>query len=137
MGAGFAIAPSVAGQSGDLVDSANGGLQQLQDYVQRTRFVSAAQIDDGLQRLQEQITGSASSIASGVLTGVSAVTNGLITLIITLILTFLFLLLLIAAIVVAVVLIMGQSGGPTTRDFSGGVRQTLQDLRDAIDDNTK
>ena len=91
VGAGFAIAPSVAGQSGDLVDSANGGLQQLQDYVQRTKFVSAAQIDDGLQKLQEQITGSASSIASGVLTGVSAVTNGLITFIVTLILTFLFL----------------------------------------------
>ncbi|KQT94490.1 hypothetical protein ASG49_06365 [Marmoricola sp. Leaf446] len=89
--AGFLIAPSVAGQSGDIVKSTNAGLQKLQDYVQGLDFVSSAQIDNGLQKLQEQISGSASSIASGVLTGVSAVTNGLITLIITLILTFLFL----------------------------------------------
>ncbi|ROR90537.1 AI-2E family transporter [Nocardioides aurantiacus] len=89
--AGFAIAPSVVGQSEDIVKSTNAGLQKLQDYVQGLDFVSSAQIDNGLQRLQEQISGSASSIASGVITGVSAVTNGLITLVITLILTFMFL----------------------------------------------
>lgn len=91
IGAGFAIAPSVSGQSGDLVDSANQGIQKVQDWVQRTDFVTTAQIDAGLQGLQEKLTGSAGSIASGVLTGVSAVTNGLVTLVITLILTFLFL----------------------------------------------
>ncbi|SDR90529.1 Predicted PurR-regulated permease PerM [Nocardioides scoriae] len=91
VGAGFAIAPSVAGQSGDIVKSANQGIQQLQDWVQNTDFISKAQIDAGLQGLQEKVTGSASSIASGVLTGVSAVTNGLVTLVITLILSFLFL----------------------------------------------
>lgn len=89
--AGFAIAPSVVGQSEDIVKSTNAGLQKLQDYVQGLDFVSSAQIDNGLQKLQEQISGSASSIASGVITGVSAVTNGLITLVITLILTFMFL----------------------------------------------
>ena len=91
IGAGFAIAPSVSGQSGDLVDSANQGIQKVQDWVQRTDFITTAQIDAGLQGLQEKLTGSAGSIASGVLTGVSAVTNGLVTLVITLILTFLFL----------------------------------------------
>ncbi len=89
--AGFAIAPSVVGQSEDIVKSTNAGLQKLQDYVQGLDFVSSVQIDNGLQKLQEQISGSASSIASGVITGVSAVTNGLITLVITLILTFMFL----------------------------------------------
>ena len=91
IGAGFAIAPSVSGQSGDLVDSANQGIQKVQDWVQKTDFITTAQIDAGLQGLQEKLTGSAGSIASGVLTGVSAVTNGLVTLVITLILTFLFL----------------------------------------------
>ena len=91
VGAGFAIAPSVSGQSGDLVDSANQGIQKVQDWVQQTDFITTAQIDAGLQGLQEKLTGSAGSIASGVLTGVSAVTNGLVTLVITLILTFLFL----------------------------------------------
>ncbi len=91
IGAGFAIAPSVSGQSGDLVDSANQGIQQVQDWVQRTDFITTDQIDAGLQGLQEKLTGSAGSIASGVLTGVSVVTNSLVTLVITLILTFLFL----------------------------------------------
>ena len=89
--AGFAISSSVAGQSGEIVDSANQGLQKLQDSVQSSSFVSKAQIDAGLQGLQEKLTGSAGSIANGVLSGVSALTNGVVTLVITLILTFLFL----------------------------------------------
>lgn len=88
---GFTIAPSVASQSGDLVDSANGGLQQLQDWVQDSSFVSKEQLDSGLQGLQEKLSGSAGTIATGVLTGVSAVTNGLINLVLILILSFLFL----------------------------------------------
>ncbi|NYL41740.1 AI-2E family transporter, partial [Salmonella enterica] len=50
VGAGFAIAPSVAGQSEDIVKSTNAGLQKLQDYVQGLDFISAAQIDAGLQK---------------------------------------------------------------------------------------
>lgn len=88
---GFTIAPSVAAQSGDLVDSANKGLQQLQDWIQETDFVSKEQIDSGLQGLQERLSGSAGTIASGVLTGVSAVTNGVVNLVLILILSFLFL----------------------------------------------
>ncbi|MCW2818009.1 MAG: pheromone autoinducer 2 transporter [Marmoricola sp.] len=91
VGVGFAIAPSVSGQSSDLVTSANKGLQQVQDWVQSSSFVSKKQIDAGLQGLQEKLSGSAGSIASGVLTGVSALTNGVVTLVITLILSFLFL----------------------------------------------
>ncbi|MCW2866854.1 MAG: pheromone autoinducer 2 transporter [Marmoricola sp.] len=91
VGVGFAIAPSVSGQSSDLVTSANQGLQKVQDWVQSSSFVSKSQIDAALQGLQEKLSGSAGSIASGVLTGVSAVTNGVVTLVITLILSFLFL----------------------------------------------
>lgn len=88
---GFTIAPSVASQGGDLVNSANAGLQQLQDWVQDSNFVSKEQVDAGLQGLQEKLTGSAGTIASGVLTGVSAVTNGVVNLVLILILSFLFL----------------------------------------------
>ncbi len=91
VGAGFAISSSVAGQSSEIVDSANQGLQKVQDWVQSSSFVSKAQIDAALQGLQQKLTGSAGSIASGVLNGVSAVTNGVVTLVISLILTFLFL----------------------------------------------
>ena len=90
VGAGFGISSSVAGQSAEIADSASKGLQKVQDWVQNSSFVSKAQIDAGLQGLQEKLSGSAGSIASGVLTGVSAVTNGVVTLVITLILTFLF-----------------------------------------------
>jgi predicted PurR-regulated permease PerM len=89
--AGFIIAPQVAGQSGQIASDVNSGLQQLQAYVQDSSFVSANQLDQALQGLQEFVTGSASSIASGVIVGVTAVTNAFITLVLSLILTFLFL----------------------------------------------
>ena len=92
VGAGFAIAPSVSGQSGDLVDSANEGLQKVQDWVQADRLRHHGPDRRGpAGPAGEADRQRAGSIASGVLTGVSAVTNGLVTLVITLILTFLFL----------------------------------------------
>ncbi|SEC92684.1 Predicted PurR-regulated permease PerM [Nocardioides exalbidus] len=90
VGVGYTIAPSVASQGGDIVDSASEGLQHVQDWVQSSDFVSKEQIDAGLQGLQEKLTGSAGTIASGVLVGVSAITNGLVNLVLVLILTFLF-----------------------------------------------
>jgi len=88
---GFAIAPSVAGQSDEIVSDTTGGLQRLQDYVQGSDFVSKEQIDSGLQGLQSQVKDSAGGIASGVLVGVSAVGSATITLVVSLILVFLFL----------------------------------------------
>lgn len=89
--AGFIIAPQVAGQSGQIAEDVNSGLQQLQAYIQDSDFVSANQLDQTLEGLQQFVTGSASSIASGVIVGVTAVTNAFITLLLSLILTFLFL----------------------------------------------
>lgn len=91
VGFGFAIAPSVAGQSDAIVSDTAAGLQRLQDWVKDSDFVSASQLEDALQGLQDKVTGSAGSIATGVLAGITAVGNAGITLVITLILTFLFL----------------------------------------------
>lgn len=91
VGVGFAIAPSVGGQSDDIVSDTAAGLQRLQDWVQDSDFVSASQVEGALQGLQDKVKGSAATIASGVLVGVSAVGNAGITVIISLILTFLFL----------------------------------------------
>lgn len=88
---GFAIAPSVAGQAGDIATDATAGLQTVQDWVQRSDFVTSDQIDQALQSAQEQLSSSSSAIASGVLTGVGAVSSGLVTTLLTLILVFLFL----------------------------------------------
>lgn len=90
VGLGFAIAPAVSGQVDDIASDAGAGLQDVQDWVQRQEFVSRDQVDAGIQSLQEQLSGSGSSIASGVLTGVGAATSGVVTTVITLILTFLF-----------------------------------------------
>ncbi|WP_084596970.1 AI-2E family transporter [Nocardioides aequoreus] len=91
VGAGFAITPQIAGQSGEIARDVNQGLQQLQEWVQTTDFITADQIDSALQGLQDYVTGSASQIAGGVIVGVTAVTNALVTLVLSLILTFLLL----------------------------------------------
>jgi eukaryotic-like serine/threonine-protein kinase len=50
---------------------------------------------------------------------------------------FVLLLLIVAALVAGGLYLANQSGGTSTRSFSGGVQSTLDDLRDAITDNTK
>ncbi|SDC18791.1 AI-2E family transporter [Nocardioides lianchengensis] len=88
---GFALAPLVAGQAGDIVDDATAGLQKLQDWVQSSDFVTRDQVDAGIQALQDRISSSGDQIAGGVLTGVGAATNAVVTTVVTLVLTFLFL----------------------------------------------
>ena len=88
---GFAIAPSVAGQSGAIISDTAKGLQHLQQWVQDSDFVSKDQIDTTLQQAQDKLKGSAGEIANGVLSGVAVVGNLGITLVVSLILTFLFL----------------------------------------------
>lgn len=87
----FAFAPSVAGQSDDIVTGTSDGLQQIQDWVQGSDLISSNQVDAAMDGLQDRLQSSAGSIADGVLIGVNAVTSVLVTLVITLILTFLFL----------------------------------------------
>jgi putative heme transporter len=91
VGLGFLLAPAVAGQSGDIVDDATEGLQQLQDWVQSSDFLTKDQIDSGIQSLQEKLSGSGGAIASGVLSGVGVVGNLVVTAVVTLVLVFLFL----------------------------------------------
>jgi predicted PurR-regulated permease PerM len=91
VGAGFAIAPSIAGQVDDIAKDASSGLQEVQDWVQESNIVTEDQLEGAIQGLQQRITDSASSIASGVVVGVGAVGSALVTLLVTLILTFLFL----------------------------------------------
>ncbi len=91
VGIGFALAPSVAGQSGDIASDASTGLQKIQDWVQDSGFFTSDQLDTAIQAAQDRLQSSAGSIASGVLTGVGAVTSAVINIVITLMLTFFFL----------------------------------------------
>lgn len=88
---GVLLAPSVGGQTGDIISDTVKGLERLQHWVQDSNFVSKAQVDAALQGLQDKIGESSTDIASGVLVGVSAVTSAIVTMVVTLILTFLFL----------------------------------------------
>jgi predicted PurR-regulated permease PerM len=91
VGVGFAIAPSVAGQSGQIASDTAGGIQRLQEWIQDSGLVSRNQLDNALEGLQGKVKESVGSIASGALTGVAAVGNATITLVLSLVLTFLFL----------------------------------------------
>lgn len=91
IGVGFLIAPSVAGQSGEIVEDTSAGLQQLQDWVQESEFVTAGQIDSLIQQVQDLLGTNGSTIANGVLTGLGAVGSGLVTVVLAIVLTFLFL----------------------------------------------
>ncbi len=91
VGLGFVIAPSVAGQAGDIAADAARGIQQIQDWMQERGLFNADQVNQALESIQERLTASATVIASGVLTTVGAVTSAGITFVIAMILTFFFL----------------------------------------------
>lgn len=86
-----AIAPSVTGQWGAIVDDATEGADQLRAWAVERDLVSQAQLDDALAQATDRLRDSAGSIASGALATANAVTSGLVTLALTLVLTFLFL----------------------------------------------
>jgi putative heme transporter len=91
IGSGVALAPSVADQADDIATDASGGLQELQDWVQRNDLVTEQQIEDGIQAAQERLASSADAIAGGVVGGLGAIGSGVVTLVLTLLLTFFFL----------------------------------------------
>jgi len=88
---GFLLAPSVASEWDDIRDSAAGGIQTLQDYVQDSDFVTQDQIDSGLQAVQDRLQANGGALASGLLSGFAQAGSFLVTLVVTLILVFLFL----------------------------------------------
>lgn len=87
----YLLAPQVAGQSNDIVDSAVSGVGEIRSWLQDGPLqVSDGQITQGFETVQDELAARASDISSGVITGISAVTNVLINLVLMLILTFLF-----------------------------------------------
>ncbi len=85
------LAPSVAGQLGDIATQATLGLQQLQAYIVEPPLnLNDAQVDAAVAQITERLQGSASALASSVLAGVSAVGSGLVTALLALVLAFFF-----------------------------------------------
>ena len=87
-----AIAPSVADQVVELGDQASGGLQDVQERLQRPPFnIDEQQIGDAVDSVINNIQGNAQNIASTAVSGASAVGSGLINLLLALLLCFFFL----------------------------------------------
>lgn len=87
----FAIAPSVAGQTGEIVDRAVAGVEDVRAWLSNNEFVTQAQVDAGLQAFQDGISGQGGTAAAGVLSGIGSVGSATVTVVVTLILTFLIL----------------------------------------------
>ncbi|MFY0406683.1 AI-2E family transporter [Solicola sp. PLA-1-18] len=85
------LAPSVAGQVGDIASSAVSGLQRVQTWVSDGPLnVSSDQVDRAINALQERVQDSAAAIGSGVFSTLSAATSAIINLVVILMLTFFF-----------------------------------------------
>jgi predicted PurR-regulated permease PerM len=88
----FAIlAPSVAGQLGDIADQAIAGIGRIQTYITEPPLnLNDAQVNAAVQQITTRLQGSASALASSALAGVSAVGSGLVTTALALVLAFFF-----------------------------------------------
>lgn len=85
------LAPSVAGQLGEIATQAAAGLRQLQAYIVEPPLnLNDAQVNAAVAQVTDRLQGSASALAAGVLSGVSAVGSGLVTTALALVLAFFF-----------------------------------------------
>lgn len=89
---GVAIAPSIAEQSGQVVDRAGEGLVAVEEWLAGPPFnVDSSQLSDLVDRGREWVQGQAGGIASGLFVGVAAVGSAVVTTLLVLVLTFFFL----------------------------------------------
>jgi predicted PurR-regulated permease PerM len=85
------IVPQVAGQTGELVDSATAGLQDVQQWVTGPPLnLGEDQIGQAVDQVIDSVQNNAQNIAGYALTGVSAVGSGLLNLVLALVLAFFF-----------------------------------------------
>ena len=91
MGLFAVLAPSVAGQLGNIADQTIAGIGRIQVYITGPPLnLNDAQVDAAVQQITTRLQGSASALASSVLAGVSAVGSGLVTAALALVLAFFF-----------------------------------------------
>ncbi|MDO9379576.1 MAG: AI-2E family transporter [Nocardioidaceae bacterium] len=85
------LAPSVAGQVGDIASSAVSGLQRVQTWLSDGPLdLSSGQVDSAIDAVQARVQDSAAAIGSGVFSTLSAATSAIVNLVVILMLTFFF-----------------------------------------------
>ncbi len=87
-----AIAPSVADQTGELVDKGTEGVETIQDWVAGPPLeLQSDQIDNAINQATNWLQDRTDQITETAVAGVSAVTSAVVTLVVVLVLTFFFL----------------------------------------------
>ncbi|WP_308283306.1 AI-2E family transporter [Pseudonocardia nigra] len=85
------ITTSVSGSIDEIVQSAQSGIQAIQDWLAGPPLnLARGQLDAALQQATSQLQQSVSTIATSVLAGVGSVASGVVTALLTLVLAFLF-----------------------------------------------
>lgn len=70
VGLAFALAPSISSEFSDLGETLDEGRQQVEEFLADGPFgIETANVDDYLDRLGQEVSGSGSEIASGVVAG--------------------------------------------------------------------
>jgi predicted PurR-regulated permease PerM len=86
-----ALAPSVIGQSQEVLDKASEGLQRVREWLVGPPLnLDPTAFDTAIEQATEWAQGRAGDIASGVFTGISAVGSAVVTGVMVLVLTFFF-----------------------------------------------
>ena len=86
-----ALAPSVAGQSGEIAAGASEGLGKIQQWItDGPLHVTDSQLARAVEAVQGKLQESAAAIGSGVFSTIGAATSALINLVLVLMLTFFF-----------------------------------------------
>jgi len=90
-GVGYGLAPSVAGQAGEIASGASQGLQRIQDWITDGPLaLSDSQLDAAIAAVQDRLQSSAAAIGEGVFSTIGAATSVIVNLILVLMLTFFF-----------------------------------------------
>ncbi|MGH3424967.1 MAG: AI-2E family transporter, partial [Nocardioidaceae bacterium] len=89
--AGTLLAPSVAGQAGEIAEGASDGLEKVQKWVTSGPLsLSDNQLSAAIKAVQDRLQSSAAAIGAGVFSTLSAATSAIVNLVIILMLTFFF-----------------------------------------------
>ncbi|WP_111512156.1 AI-2E family transporter [Mycobacterium kyogaense] len=87
-----AVAPAIVSQVGELAEQATAGVVQVRDWLGGPPLnISDAQLNSGVEAINDTLNSSSAKIASGLFTGVGAATSALVTLFTAIVVAFFFL----------------------------------------------
>ncbi|KMO68841.1 AI-2E family transporter [Mycolicibacterium obuense] len=87
-----AVTPAIINQAGELAEQATAGVVEVRDWLGGPPLnISDAQLNSGVEAINDTLNSSSAKIASGLFTGVGAATSALVTLFTAIVVAFFFL----------------------------------------------